>query len=109
MGMASMRRSKTPAKANLWRIFRAALCTIAFLGTATAAPAEARSARYELDIPSQNLNDALQALALASRHKLLYSSELVEGKRNPALKGQFTTEEAVKALLAGSHLSYEVT
>jgi outer membrane receptor protein involved in Fe transport len=86
-----------------------ALCTFVFLGTTTAAPAEARSAEYQLDIPSQNLNDALQALALASRHKLLYSSELVEGKRNPALKGQFTTEEAVKALLAGSHLSYEVT
>jgi len=105
-----MRISKTAARANLWGIFLSALCTTVFLGTTIAAPpADAHSVKYDLDIPSQDLNDALQALALASRHKLLYSSELVEGKTNPALKGQFTTEEAVKALLSGTHLSYEVT
>src|SRR6202789_2269116 len=105
-----MRMSKTAAKANLFGVFLSALCTTVFLGTTVAAPpAEAHSVKYDLDIPSQNLNDALQALALASRYKLLYSSELVEGKRNPALKGQFTTEEAVKALLSGTRLGYEVT
>jgi iron complex outermembrane receptor protein len=88
----------------------AALCTTLVLGAAVAAqPAEARSVTYNLDIPSQSLNDALQALALASQHKLLYSSELVVGKNSPAIKGQFTTEQAVKALLSGTNLSYEVT
>ena len=80
------------------------------LGTTIAArPAEAHSVKYDLDIPSQNLNDALQAFALASHHKLLYSSELVDGKRSPALKGKFTTEEAIKGLLTDTHLGYEVT
>jgi len=74
-----------------------------------APPAGASSATFTLDIPSQSLNDALQALALASRHKLLYSSELVDGKTSPALKGRFTTEEAVKRLLTGTDLKYEVT
>jgi iron complex outermembrane recepter protein len=88
----------------------AALCTTMALSTTVAAPpAEARSVTYSLDIPSQSLNDALQALALASQHKLLYSSELVDGKNSPAIKGQFTTEQAVKALLSGSNLTYEVT
>ena len=87
-----------------------ASCTTLLLGAAIAAqPAEARSVKYNLDIPSQSLNDALQALAIASQHRLLYSSELVDGKNSPAIKGQYTTEQAVKALLSGTDLSYEVT
>jgi outer membrane receptor protein involved in Fe transport len=97
-------------KVGVWSAVLAALCTTLVLGTTIAAPpAEARSKTYNLDIPSQSLNDALQNLALASQHKLLYSSELVEGKKSPALKGQFTTEQAVKALLSGTKLTYEVT
>ena len=80
------------------------------LGTTLAAPpVEARSVTYSLDIPAQSLGDALQALALASEHRLLCDSDLVEGKSSAALKGQFTAEEAVKQLLSGTDLSYEVT
>jgi iron complex outermembrane receptor protein len=80
------------------------------LGTTVAAPlAEAHSVTYELDIPSQSLNDALQAFALASNHELLYSSELVEGKHSPSVKGRFTTEQAMSILLSGTKLKYEVT
>lgn len=85
----------------------AALCAVWLAGAVWAAPPG--EASFNLDIPSQSLNDALQALALASRHKLLYSSELVDGKTSPAVKGRFTTEEAVKRLLMGTDLKYEVT
>jgi iron complex outermembrane receptor protein len=61
--------------------------------------------KYSVDIPAQNLGDALQAFALASHHKLLYSSDLVAGKKSPALKGRFTTEEGVKRLLASTDLT----
>jgi len=84
------------------------LTLFAALGTTIATATEARSSTYNLDIPAQNLNDALQALALASQHKLLYSSGLVDGKSAPALKGEFTTEEAVRQLLTGTGLVYEV-
>ncbi len=88
----------------------AALCMTLLPGTTIAAPpAEARSTTYNLDIPSQSLKDALQALALASQHKLLYSADLVEGRKSPKLKGEFTTEQAVKVLLSGTDLKYEVT
>jgi iron complex outermembrane recepter protein len=101
---------KTAAKVRLYVSILAALCTTPFFGIAFAAPpAQARSVTYDLDIPAQSLKDSLQALAFASHHKLLYSSELVDGKRSPALKGQFATEQAVKALLSGTKLSYEVT
>lgn len=105
-----MRISTMAKKVRLCSVLLTASCTAPLLGTAVAAPpAQARSVTYDLDIPAQSLNDALQALALASKHKLLYSSELVDGKRSPALKGQFTTEQAVKALLSGTGLSFEVT
>ena len=70
------------------------------------APADTR---YAIDIPAQNLGDALQAFALASHHKLLYSSSLVAGKTSTAIKGQFTTEEGVRLILANTRLKYEVT
>ena len=47
-------------------------------------------------------------VALALREKLLYSSELVDGKSAPALKGEFTTEQAVRQLLDGTGMDYEV-
>jgi iron complex outermembrane recepter protein len=88
----------------------AAFCASLILGTTIAAqPAEARSVTYDLDIPSENLNDALQAFALVSQHKLLYSSELVNGKTSPALRGRFTTEQAVSTLLSETKLKYELT
>ena len=105
-----MRIWKMSAKVHICSVVLSALCATLFLGTTIASqPAEARSVTYNLDIPAQNLNDALQAFALVSQHKLLYSSVLVDGKRSPALKGQYTTEQAVKALLSGTRLDYEVT
>jgi Secretin and TonB N terminus short domain len=71
--------------------------------------AEARSVTYDLDIPSQSLKDALEAFALASHHKLLYSAVLVDGKISPALKGQYTAEQALTILVSGTNLDHEVT
>lgn len=76
---------------------------------ATAVASESDLITYELDIPAQDLDDSLQAVALASRHRLIYSAELVEGKKTPALKGEYTTMQACQKLLAGTDLSCEVT
>ncbi len=79
-------------------------------GTSAAAKEESQSkVTYSLDIPAQNLNDALQALALASGHRLVYSSEIVNGRSAPAVKGEYTTAQAVERLLTGTDLVYEVT
>src|SRR6267378_3632651 len=78
----------------------AALCMTLLLGTTIAAPpAEARSTTYNLDIPSQSLKDALQALALASQHKLLYSAE----GRSEAVRQEFAScGDASRATAASS-------
>ena len=84
-------------------------CACLLLSTTFAFAVDARSTTHQLNIPSQALDGALQALALVSQHKLFYDAALVRGKTAPALKGQFTTEEAVKRLLSGTNLHYEVT
>ncbi len=86
------------------------LAVAVFAGLSSHAGAtDARSATYSLDIPAQDLNSALQQLALASQHKLFYKSELVEGMTSQALKGEFTTEQALKVLLTGTNLTYDIT
>jgi iron complex outermembrane recepter protein len=69
----------------------------------------ARSISYELNIPAESLDAALQAVALASHHKLFYRADLVAGKASKALIGSYTTEEAVHRLLEGTQLSFEIT
>jgi outer membrane receptor protein involved in Fe transport len=83
------------------------VCAMALAAAASAQGVQ--SATYDIDIPAESLRDALQTLALTVHHKLLYSSELVDGKGSLALKGSFTAEEALRRLLDGTHLSYEVT
>jgi iron complex outermembrane recepter protein len=72
-------------------------------------PPNSSSVKYKLDIPAENLNDALQALAISTHHKLFYSSDLVESKKSPALRGLYTIDQAVKHLLVGTGLRYEIT
>ncbi|MBL8270127.1 TonB-dependent receptor plug domain-containing protein, partial [Steroidobacter sp.] len=98
-------------------------CSFALVSTLAASPAPAagadtnasnskapgRSAIYSLDIPAQDLNSALQELALASQHKLFFRTELVAGKTAPALKGEYTAEQAVQTLLSGTDLAFEIT
>jgi outer membrane receptor protein involved in Fe transport len=85
------------------------LAALLAVGTLTFAEADARSTSYDLNIPSEDLTAALQSFAIASHHKLLYKAELTAGKTSRALKGHFTAQEAMEALLSGTGLSYEIT
>lgn len=111
-----MRQSKTaPTAVALQNIkigvklLCAAAAVTSVLTVATPSSAQARVVTYELDIPSQNLNETLQSLAMTLRRKMLYSSELVSGKLSETLKGQFTAEQAFSTLLSGTGLTYELT
>jgi len=68
-------------------------------------PAAAQGvARYSFHLPSQSLAASLRAVALASGRSIGGSADLVGRKIAPALEGNFTAEEAIAALLAGSGL-----
>jgi outer membrane receptor protein involved in Fe transport len=83
--------------------------TLLAAGTLTFADAIARGISYDLNIPSEDLTAALQSFAIASHHKLLYRAELTAGKTSQALKGRFTAQEAIEALLSGTDLTFEIT
>lgn len=67
---------------------------------AYAAPAD----RHSYDLPVQSLGNALRAVAAASGRDILAPAPIVADRQAPALKGTFTADEAVDALLRGSGL-----
>lgn len=72
------------------------------LGTPPAMAGEVGRKTYHL--PAQPLAASLRAVAIASGRNIAAPADLVNGKRAPALDGDFSAEEAVAALLAGSGL-----
>ena len=62
------------------------------------------SDRRSYDLPAQPLGASLRAVAAASGRNILAPSLSVDRVTAPALKGSFTADEAVEALLAGSGL-----
>ncbi len=58
----------------------------------------------ELNIPSQPLDQALNALAHQSGERIIFPTSLANGKVSAPLQGDYTTPQALNKLLAGSGL-----
>ncbi|ULQ46908.1 TonB-dependent receptor [Flagellatimonas centrodinii] len=58
---------------------------------------------YQIDAGS-DLGSALDAVASLNDLQIAYSSDLVDGRTAPALQGEYTLQQALDALLAGSGL-----
>lgn len=70
------------------------------------ATANARSdATYAIDLPAQDLGDALRAIAARAGWQLYADAAVVNGLRAPALKGTMTPREAIRRLIEGSRLT----
>lgn len=70
---------------------------------------QAQPAARDIDIPAQPLDKALGALARQTGARILFGTDLTEGKQAPALKGSLTSQQALERLLAGSGLVVRVT
>lgn len=70
-------------------------------GVATAAP-------VTLNIPAQDLAEALRAFSDQSGIQVLYEPSLLEGKRASAISGQMDSSAAVGRLLQGSGIRYRM-
>lgn len=79
-----------------------ALC----LGAGTSS-AETGTRSY--DVAAQDLGQALRTITRESGLELMVRSDLIEGRRAPALKGQYSAEAAINALLLGSGLVAEIS
>lgn len=84
----------------------AALASCLLLTTGLAAPADA-SMRKATNIPAESLSDALRTLAKDRQFEILYRAEVVRDVRTGGAIGEFTSEEALKAVLSGTGLSYK--
>lgn len=91
-----------PVTRKMMGKFKCAAAAFALAGAANL-PAEAHAqALSEYRIDGGPLREALIAYARQSRRQLLYASNLVEGRRAPALHGRFDPDEALRRLLAGT-------
>lgn len=87
-------------------VFAAAILACASLQGA--AGEELRDERYELNIPSTDIDMALFTLARETGRSLVIPSETAKG-RSKALNGVYTLPEALSALLEGTNLSGGLT
>lgn len=83
------------------------ILTIAAFGLASAVWAQTES--VTVAIPPQDLSTALNTFAEQTGFQILYASELTEGKVTKGLSGTMTADEAIRALLDNTDLSYVFT
>jgi iron complex outermembrane recepter protein len=84
----------------------AAVLALLCAGVFSRAMRGAESEAYTLHIASQPLDNALQEFARQTGVQIIVFSYLTNGQRAPALDGRYTVDEAMKALLAGSMLTF---
>src|SRR5882757_9686773 len=88
----------------------ALLLTSAFVGRAFlgfAGSASAADPTYQFEIPAESLSQALTDFSQASSQQILYTEDLVRGRKTSGLHGNYTATAALGALLAGSDLKVE--
>ncbi|WP_342250287.1 TonB-dependent receptor [Sphingomonas sp. OTU376] len=85
------------------------LAGVSVVAVMVAAPAHAQNVtRHEYSIAEQDLGDALRSLSRQTGKEILFDAAAVAGKRSPSLKGKYTVDEAVHALLAGTDLRADI-
>lgn len=89
----------------------AASAVVVLVGASTLAapPAEARMVTHQLSIPAQDLGEALRTLSAVADEQVLFSEQVVQGKKSGGVEGSFTTDQALDLLLKGSGLKAERT
>jgi iron complex outermembrane receptor protein len=68
----------------------------------------AKRATVSLRIAAQPLDEALQEFSRQSSVQIVFFSHIAEGVRSPGVNGDFTLDEAMKALLTGSGLTFRI-
>ncbi|POH82605.1 energy transducer TonB [Stutzerimonas stutzeri] len=61
----------------------------------------------DFDLPAAPLEQSLNALANQSDAQILFSSDIAAGKQTPALRGRYTTSDALQRLLGNSGLKVQ--
>ncbi len=94
-----------PSRRTVLRPTLLAMAIALTLPMGMVSPAQAAT----INQPAQDLGDALNALASQTGLRLLFATDLVKGKRAPALNGDYSPEQALRQLLTGSGLEAVAT
>jgi iron complex outermembrane recepter protein len=86
----------------------AAVAALAFLSV-VAMPAVAAEVTYTFNLPEQTLAEALRAIGRQTTTNILFVPDTVEHLTAPAIRGNYTTEQAIDRALAGTRLQVERT
>jgi iron complex outermembrane receptor protein len=70
---------------------------------------QAESNTYQFNMPAQPLSSALNTVSKQTGLQPFYADGVVAGKQSPALKGNYSKQQAVEILLADSGLSHTFT
>src|SRR5580700_4010838 len=90
--------------------FRCCWATIALiLSGLLAAPAVFAETTYNFNLPEQSLADSLRAIGQQTETNILFEPDAVKNARSPALRGQYTVDEAIRLVLAGTKLEAQHT
>jgi outer membrane receptor protein involved in Fe transport len=81
----------------------------AALSMFAAAPASAESPAYQFSQPAQPLASALRSYSATADQEIIFADRLVAGRNAPELKGAYTAEGALMALLDGTGLTVSRT
>ncbi|WP_202928184.1 TonB-dependent siderophore receptor [Pseudomonas chlororaphis] len=81
---------------------------LALAVSATLSQAHAEQAPSAIHIQAQPLGQALSQLGLQTSLQVFFSPELVAGKQAPAVDGNLSPEQALRQLLQGSGLQYQI-
>jgi iron complex outermembrane receptor protein len=88
---------------------RCAATTVIVMSAIFAAPAVYAQSTYQFNLPEQSLADSLRAIGQQTEMNILFEPEAVKNARSPALRGDFTADEAIRLVLRGTKLEAQHT
>ena len=85
------------------------LTAVAPVALYAAAPVACAQALYNFDLPAQGLANSLRAIGQQSGVNIVFDPRALGGQRVPPLRGAMTAEQAIRQLIAGTHLTLHKT
>ena len=77
--------------------------------TLLCSPAAAQQQTYTFELPAQPLDAALRAFASQSQQQVIFTDKDTVGRRAPSLNGEYSVDDALGVLLAGTDLQVHRT
>jgi outer membrane receptor protein involved in Fe transport len=77
----------------------------ALAGSLLATGARAESAKITFDVPAQPLGESLRDFYRASGEQIVFSENLVAGRKSQPVRGDYTADQALAMLLEGTSLT----